>query len=47
VIPTGLPEAQRLLLVEKDRTGALATNEVLAVRFGQLEGTESRASGVS
>ena len=47
VIPTGLPDAQRLVLVEKDRSGALATTETLAVRFGQLEGTESHTSGVS
>jgi len=47
VLPAGLAEAQRLLLVEKDVTGALTTTEILPVRFTQLEGTElaySRAS---
>jgi protein-L-isoaspartate(D-aspartate) O-methyltransferase len=41
VIPAGLAEAQRLLLIDKDVTGALTTAEILPVRFSQLEGTES------
>jgi len=40
VIPTGLPEAQQLVLVEKDAEGRARTREVLRVRFSQLEGTE-------
>ena len=40
VIPAGLPDAQQLLLVEKDRSGKFTTKEVLAVRFSQLEGVE-------
>jgi protein-L-isoaspartate(D-aspartate) O-methyltransferase len=40
VIPAGLPDAQQLLLVEKDRNGKFTTKEVLAVRFSQLEGVE-------
>jgi len=47
VIPAGLAEAQRLLLVEKDVTGALRTTEILPVRFTQLEGTESAYSRAS
>jgi protein-L-isoaspartate(D-aspartate) O-methyltransferase len=37
VIPAGLPEAQQLLLVEKDQKGKVTTKEVLPVRFSQLE----------
>jgi len=47
VIPAGLAEAQCLLLVEKDVTGALTTAEILPVRFTQLEGTESTYSRAS
>ncbi len=37
VVPTGLPEAQTLLLVEKDEAGRLKTREILPVRFAPLE----------
>ena len=47
VIPAGLADEQRLLLVEKDASGALATSEILPVRFSQLEGAESDYSGAS
>ena len=47
VIPAGLAEAQRLLLVEKDRNGTLATTEVLAVRFSELEGTDGPVAPIS
>jgi protein-L-isoaspartate(D-aspartate) O-methyltransferase len=47
VIPTGLSGSQQLMLVEKDRTGAVTTREVLPVRFSQLEGTESERLGGS
>ena len=40
VIPSGLPDAQQLILVDKDPSGRLATREILAVRFSQLEGSE-------
>lgn len=40
VIPAGLPEAQQLVLVEKDHNGRVTTKEILRVRFSQLEGTE-------
>ena len=41
VIPTGLPEAQQLILVEKDSNGRVKTKEILPVRFSQLEIVES------
>ena len=47
VIPAGLPEAQQLILVTKQRDGKLAITEILPVRFSTLEGGESRASGDS
>ena len=37
VTPAGLPDAQQLLLVQKDRNGTLSTREVLPVRFSLLE----------
>ena len=37
VIPTGLPETQQLILVEKDLTGHVTTRNILPVRFAQLE----------
>ncbi len=37
VIPTGIPERQTLVLVEKSAAGSLSTREVLAVRFSELE----------
>jgi len=47
VIPAGLPEAQQLILVTKQRDGKLAITEILPARFSTLEGGESRASGDS
>jgi len=41
VIPAGLPDAQQLILVDKDAGGRVATKEILPVRFSQLEGIES------
>ena len=40
VVPTGLPDAQRLVLVEKDSAGRTKAKELLRVRFSLLEGTE-------
>ena len=40
VIPAGLPDAQQLILVDKDANGRVATKEILPVRFSQLEGIE-------
>jgi protein-L-isoaspartate(D-aspartate) O-methyltransferase len=37
VIPTGIPDRQTLVLVEKSGSGSLSTREVLAVRFSELE----------
>ena len=37
VIPTGIPEKQALLLVEKSPAGATSTRELLPVRFSELE----------
>jgi len=40
VIPTGLPDSQQLVLVEKDASGRIKAKEFLRVRFSLLEGTE-------
>jgi len=37
VIPTGIPDQQQLMLVEKSPQGRISTREVLAVRFSELE----------
>ena len=37
VIPTGIPEKQALMLVEKSRSGSTSTRELLPVRFSELE----------
>ena len=37
VIPTGIPDKQQLMLLEKSADGKLATREVLPVRFSELE----------
>ena len=37
VIPVGLPDAQRLLLVEKDVNGKIRTKEIMQVLFSLLE----------
>jgi protein-L-isoaspartate(D-aspartate) O-methyltransferase len=47
VIPTGLPEAQKLILVTRDRNSRLTIKEILPVRFSRLEGGESGESGDS
>ena len=41
VIPAGLPDAQQLLLVEKDSNSRISTREVLPVRFSLLEQAET------
>jgi len=40
VIPAGLPDAQQLVLVEKNSDGRVTTREILQVRFSQLEEIE-------
>ena len=47
VIPAGLPEAQHLTLLIKERDGKLTIRAILPVRFSTLEGGESRAFGAS
>jgi protein-L-isoaspartate(D-aspartate) O-methyltransferase len=41
VIPAGLPETQKLLLLEKDAGGHAKTKEILRVRFSLLEGGDN------
>jgi protein-L-isoaspartate(D-aspartate) O-methyltransferase len=41
VVPAGLPDAQQLILVEKNDNGRVTTKDILPVRFSQLESTES------
>src|SRR3989441_6113050 len=40
VVPAGLPDAQQLVLVDKDSNGRVTMREILPVRFSQLEETE-------
>ena len=40
VIPAGLPDAQQLLVLEKDAEGSLSTREIFPVLFSLLEDTE-------
>jgi len=37
VLPTGIPDRQQLMLVEKSAQGRISTHEILAVRFSELE----------
>ena len=37
VIPTGIPDKQSLVLVEKSAAGSLSAREILPVRFSELE----------
>ena len=41
VVPAGLPDAQQLLLVEKDSDDNVSTREILPVRFSLLEEVEA------
>ena len=43
-IPAGLPETQKLLLLEKDAAGRAKTKEILRVRFSLLEGADKPGS---
>ena len=40
VIPSGMPDSQQLLLVEKNESGRVKTSEILPVRFSVLENGE-------
>ena len=37
MIPTGIPDQQQLVLVERDAGGRTTTREILAVRFSEME----------
>lgn len=41
VLPTGLPESQKLMVVDKDAANHISTHEVLAVRFSEMEMQET------
>ena len=43
VIPVGLPEAQQLVVAEKDLTGRVRMKEFMPVRFSLLEGSDEPA----
>jgi len=43
VIPTGIPDRQQLVVLEKSADGKLGTREVLPVRFSELEEGEGAA----
>jgi protein-L-isoaspartate(D-aspartate) O-methyltransferase len=43
VIPVGLPEAQQLVLAQKELSGRITVREIMPVRFSPLEGTEEPA----
>lgn len=40
VIPAGLPDAQQLILADKDEHGSVSTKDIMPVRFSQLEDPE-------
>ena len=40
VIPAGLPDAQQLVLVDKEGNGRVTMREILPVLFSQLEDTD-------
>jgi len=46
VIPSGIPDKQQLMLVEKSENGKLITRNILPVRFSELEG-DSDYEGVA
>ena len=43
VIPVGLPDAQQLVIVEKDLNGRVKTKEIMRVMFSLLEGSDQPA----
>jgi protein-L-isoaspartate(D-aspartate) O-methyltransferase len=40
VIPVGLPDAQQLVVAEKDLNGRITTKQIMPVRFSLLEGSD-------
>ena len=47
VIPVGLPDAQQLVVAEKDPTGRITTKQIMPVRFSLLEGSDEQTFRVS
>jgi protein-L-isoaspartate(D-aspartate) O-methyltransferase len=47
VIPVGLPDAQQLVMAEKDLNGRVAVKEIMPVRFSLLEGSDQPATRAS
>ncbi len=47
VIPVGLPDAQRLVVANKDLNGRVTIKEVMPVLFSRFEGTDKPAIRVS
>jgi protein-L-isoaspartate(D-aspartate) O-methyltransferase len=43
VIPVGLPDAQQLVVVDKDLTGRIKTKEIMRVLFSSLEEPDQTA----
>jgi protein-L-isoaspartate(D-aspartate) O-methyltransferase len=43
VVPVGLPEAQQLVVAEKDLRGKFTMKEIMPVLFSQLEGSDEPA----
>jgi len=43
VIPVGLPNAQRLVVADKDMNGRVRTKEIMQVLFSLLEGPDEPA----
>src|SRR6478752_98527 len=43
VIPVGLPDAQQLVVAEKDLNGRVTTKEIMGVLFSLLEGADQPA----
>jgi len=43
VVPVGLPDAQQLLLVDKDVNGKVRTKGIMQVLFSLLEGPDEPA----
>ena len=43
VIPVGLPEAQQLVLAEKDLSGKFTMKEIMPVLFSKFEGNDEPA----
>ena len=47
VIPVGLPDAQQLLVADKDLSGRVSTKEIMGVLFSLLEGSDQPATRAS